>query len=131
MVVVLAMLAIKDDIVTIQQIQMGGSQSGGEAGASSSSSSGSGTLLPKRALKELERFYGFDKPVWQRYLIWLGIWPREIKHRNLTFKMDEIEKKKNMGKRRFRDCFKNSLHFNIKFNNKIINQDRNRCKIYP
>ena len=86
---------------TIQQIQMGGAQSGGEAGASASSSSGSGTLLPKRALKELERFYGFDKPIWQRYLIWLGIWPREIKHRNLTFKMDETEKKKNMGKRRF------------------------------
>ena len=85
---------------TIQQIQMGGAQGGGEGGISSSSSSGS-TLIPKRALKELERFYGFDKPVWQRYLIWLGVWPREIKHRNLTFKMDETEKKKNMGKRRF------------------------------
>ena len=61
---------------TIQQIQMGGAPSGGEAGASASSSSGSGTLLPKRALKELERFYGFDKPIWQRYLIWLGVLPR-------------------------------------------------------
>ena len=85
---------------TIMQIQMGGSQGGGEGGGPSGAQS-SGTLLPKRALKELERFYGFDKPIWQRYLIWLGVWPREIKHRNLAFKIGETEKKKNMGKRRF------------------------------
>ena len=48
----------------------------------------------KEALKELERFYGFDKPIYQRYLSWLGIWPREIKHRNFTLKKPEtyIEK---------------------------------------
>ena len=85
---------------TIMQIQ-GASQGGGESGATSSGSSGAGTLLPKRALKELERFYGFDKPIWQRYLIWLGVWEREIKHRNLTFKIGETEIKKNMGKRRY------------------------------
>jgi len=98
---------------TIQQIQMGGAQNGGEAGASSSSSSGSGTLLPKRALKELERFYGFDKPVWQRYLIWLGVWQREIKHRNLTFKIGETEKKKNMGKRRYAYVKKNGSKLEV------------------
>ena len=97
---------------TIQQIQMGGAQGGGEGGISSSSSSGS-TLLPKRALKELERFYGFDKPVWQRYLIWLGVWPREIKHRNLTFKIGEIEIKKNMGKRRFAYVKRSGLNLKI------------------
>ena len=85
---------------TIMQIQMGSQTGGGEGGATGAGSS-SGSLLPKRALKELERFYGFDKPVWQRYLKWLGIWPREIKHRNLIFKIGEIEKKKNMGKRRY------------------------------
>ena len=41
--------------------------------------------LPPKALKELERFYGFDKPIYQRYLSWLGVWPREIKHRDLIF----------------------------------------------
>ncbi len=85
---------------TIQQIQMGGAQNGGEGGASGGTGSG-GTLLPQSAIRELERFYGFDKPIWQRYLIWLGVWPREIKHRNLTFHIGETEKKKNMGKRRF------------------------------
>ena len=86
---------------TIMQIQMGASQGGGEGGATSSGSSGVGTILPKRALKELERFYGFDKPIWQRYLIWLGVWEREIKHRTLFFKIGDTEVKKNMGKRRY------------------------------
>tara|TARA_A100001011_G_scaffold400333_1_gene514174 strand:- start:101 stop:1402 length:1302 start_codon:yes stop_codon:yes gene_type:complete len=88
---------------TVMQMQKGAPSGGGasEGGASGNSSSSSGTLLPKRALKELERFYGFDKPIWQRYLIWLGVWPREIKHRNVSFKLGENEKKKNMGKRRF------------------------------
>ena len=93
---------------TIQQIQMGGAQTGGEGGSSSNiSSSDTGTLLPKRAIKELERFYGFDKPIWKRYLIWLGVWQREIKHRNLIFKIGETEKKKNMGKRRYAYVKKN------------------------
>ncbi len=98
---------------TIMQIQMGGAQNGGEAGASSSSSSATGTLLPKRALKELERFYGFDKPIWKRYLVWLGVWEREIKHRNLTFKIGEIEVKKNMGKRRYAYVKKNGAKLEV------------------
>ena len=84
---------------TIQQIQRGGAQ-GGEGGAIGGTGTG-GTLLPQSAIRELERFYGFDKPIFQRYLIWLGVWQREIKHRKLTFGIDETEKKKNMGKRRF------------------------------
>ena len=57
----------------IMELQMGGA----EAGAASSSELG-GNVLPESALKELERFYGFDKPIYQRYLIWLGIWPRDV-----------------------------------------------------
>ncbi len=87
---------------TIMQLQMGGAQGSGEAGSlNSSSSSETGTLLPKRALKELERFYGFDKPLWQRYLIWLGVFQREIKHRSISFQSGENEKKKYMGKRKY------------------------------
>ena len=63
----------------IQQIQAGPSQAGGEGGATSSSISG-GTVLPESAMRELKRFYGFDKPIWQRYLAWLGVWPRGIKY---------------------------------------------------
>ena len=98
---------------TIMQIQMGASQGGGEGGATSSGSSGAGTLLPKRALKELERFYGFDKPIWQRYLIWLGVWEREIKHRTLFLKIGDTEVKKNMGKRRYAYVKKNGAKLEV------------------
>jgi microcin C transport system permease protein len=98
---------------TIMQIQIGGSQGGGEGGATSSGSSGAGTLLPKRALKELERFYGFDKPIWQRYLIWLGVWEREIKHRTLYFKIGDTDVKKNMGKRRYAFVRKNGAELEV------------------
>jgi hypothetical protein len=98
---------------TIMQIQMGVSQGGGEGGATSSGSSSAGTLLPKRAIKELERFYGFDKPIWQRYLIWLGVWEREIKHRTLYFKIGDTDVKKNMGKRRYAFVRKNGAELEV------------------
>lgn len=36
------------------------------------------TSIPPKALEELKRYYGFDKPIYERYLIWLGVWPREV-----------------------------------------------------
>ena len=78
----------------IMELQMGGA----EAGAAVSGELG-GNVLPESALKELKRFYGFDKPIYQRYLIWLGIWPREIKHREVTFEPDQIFVDKRVGKR--------------------------------
>ena len=80
----------------IQELKTGG-QMGGEAGISSISISG-GTILPESAMRELKRYYGFDKPGWQRYLIWLGVWPREIKHRNFTLKPDMTHIEKRVGK---------------------------------
>ena len=58
-----------------------------------------GLSLPPKALKELERFYGFDKPIYQRYLSWLGVWPREIKHRDFSIPIGEIEIEKRVGKK--------------------------------
>ena len=76
------------------ELQMGGAMSGEAGGGSSSSLSGTVSLPPK-ALQELKRFYGFDKPIYERYLSWLGIWPREIKHRdvNLSKNINSIEKR--------------------------------------
>ncbi len=76
------------------ELQMGGAIIGEGGGGASSGVTG-GISLPPKALKELERFYGFDKPIYQRYLSWLGIWPREIKHRdfNLPKGIDRIEKR--------------------------------------
>ncbi len=43
----------------------------------SGSSNLQGQSLPTEALEELKHFYGFDKPIYIRYLIWLGLWKRE------------------------------------------------------
>jgi microcin C transport system permease protein len=55
--------------------------------------------LPPEAMKELKRFYGFDKPIYQRYLIWLGVWPREIKHRNFIIPFNNNSYEKRVGKK--------------------------------
>ena len=82
---------------TIQQLQSGG-QLGGEGGSTSSSVTGE-TVLPESAMRELKRFYGFDKPGWQRYLIWLGVSPRGVKHRNFTVEPGITQIEKRVGKR--------------------------------
>ena len=79
------------------ELQMGGAVAG-EGGAQSPSGVTGGVSLPPKALKELERFYGFDKPIYQRYLSWLGIWPREIKHRDFTIPKNENSFEKRVGK---------------------------------
>ena len=80
------------------QMQMGGVISA-EGGSSSSSAIGDGGGLPPEALKELERFYGFDKPIYMRYFSWLGIWPREIKHRDFTLRPNQKVYEKRVGKK--------------------------------
>jgi len=84
---------------TILQLQMGGLAGGGEGGGGSAAGIDGGSALPESAMKELKRFYGFDKPIYQRYLIWLGIWPREIKHRDFTIPVGESIVEKRVGKR--------------------------------
>jgi len=83
----------------IQRLQMGAAAEGETAGSVSDIMSGGSQILPEKALKELKRFYGFDKPVWQRYLMWLGVWQREIQHRDFKFKSDEYTVDKRVGKK--------------------------------
>ena len=77
------------------RLQMGGAFGEGGGGLDSDG----GLSLPPKALKELERFYGFDKPIYQRYLSWLGVWPREIKHRDFSIPIGETEVEKRVGKK--------------------------------
>ena len=83
---------------TILQLQMGGMTGSGEGGVASTDMVG-GSALPASALKDLKRFYGFDKPIYQRYLIWLGLWPREIKHRDFTISPGQFQVEKRVGKK--------------------------------
>jgi len=83
---------------TIQQLQAGAMQEGESVGSVGDIMSGGSSVLPESAMRELKRFYGFDKPVYQRYLTWLGVWPRETKHREVEFHNGEVEIKKNVGR---------------------------------
>jgi len=83
---------------TIQQLQAGAMQQGESVGSVGDIMSGGSSVLPESAMRELKRFYGFDKPVYQRYLIWLGVWPREIKHREVEFRDGVTEVQKNVGR---------------------------------
>ncbi len=101
---------------TIRQIQAGGAGVG-EAGAAGSGDMAGGVVIPKSALEELKRFYGFDKPIYQRYLIWLGVWPREVENRNVEFAPDEFEKRKSIGHRQFVIIKRSGEEFSV-FNDK-------------
>ena len=39
----------------------------------------------------MKRLYGFDKPHWEAYLIWLGVLPRETEFRQIRFLQNESE----------------------------------------
>ena len=81
------------------QMQMGGAMGTEGGGGAASSTTSQGMSLPPEAMKELKRFYGFDKPIYQRYLIWLGVWPREIKHRNFIIPFNNNSYEKRVGKK--------------------------------
>ncbi|MBS1537399.1 MAG: ABC transporter permease subunit [Bacteroidetes bacterium] len=58
----------------IRALKMGG---GGEGGAITQQA-GSVTALPQDAMDVLKEYYGFDEPLFLRYPIWLGIYPRKV-----------------------------------------------------
>ncbi|MBI3260342.1 MAG: ABC transporter permease subunit [Ignavibacteriae bacterium] len=58
----------------LRALKMGG---GGE-GAVVSQTAGSVTQLPQDVVDAMKEFYGFDEPLWKRYPIWLGIYPRKV-----------------------------------------------------
>tara|TARA_Y100001934_G_scaffold278302_1_gene379196 strand:- start:1161 stop:2366 length:1206 start_codon:yes stop_codon:yes gene_type:complete len=111
------------------QLQMGGAMSS-EGGASSSATIGEGVSLPPEALKELERFYGFDKPIYQRYLIWLGVWPREIKHRDFQFSASQTVIEKRVGKKDGK-LWKVDVHYNKDLDNlQVYEKDGEESRIW-
>lgn len=58
---------------------------GGEGGAGGSTTETGIVELPEEAVQRLREFYGLDKPGPVRYLIWLGVWPKEINQYHLKF----------------------------------------------
>ncbi|MBK8552905.1 MAG: ABC transporter permease subunit [Ignavibacteria bacterium] len=52
----------------IMKIRMGGAMGDGP----SSSNTSTGINIPESAMEEIKKFYGFDKPIHERYFLWLG-----------------------------------------------------------
>jgi len=71
--------------------------------AAASSEGGGGnnnleTVIPKSAMAELERYYQFDKPIWARYLIWLGLMSRPMETADVPVEL-EVPRNAGEGKR--------------------------------
>lgn len=46
------------------------------------------TVIPPSAMAELERYYQFDKPIYVRYLIWLGLYQRPMESADVPVELD-------------------------------------------
>ena len=54
---------------------------GGEGGSMPGSNVGNSNEITPEMLEQMRMQYGLDKPIIIRYLIWLGVWPKEIKNK--------------------------------------------------
>ena len=63
--------------------QAQGSESESGSDGSSNILDSTGELTPE-LLDKLRAQYGLDKPILVRYLIWVGIWPKEYKVKSVT-----------------------------------------------
>ena len=67
----------------VKQLQEG-NNSGGEGGPSRSGSTSKSSEITPELLEQMRMQYGLDKPIIVRYLIWLGVYPKEIKSKTLS-----------------------------------------------
>ena len=62
---------LEQEIMKLKEAKLKGSKNMGSV------SSGNETMeISAEALEKMKKFYGFDKPIPVRYLLWLGVWPR-------------------------------------------------------
>ena len=57
---------------------------GGEGGTATSTSMTSSNEITPELLEQMRMQFGLDKPIIVRYLIWLGVWPKEIKNKTIS-----------------------------------------------
>ena len=50
-----------------------------------------GAALSEEQLEQMKELYGYDKPIHEAYLIWLGLMPRELNRRDVDFVDDKTE----------------------------------------
>ena len=61
---------LEQEILKLQKFNMEGGSGGGSMGQE--------IQISPEIFEKMKKFYGFDKPLVIRYLLWLGIWKREI-----------------------------------------------------
>ncbi len=67
----------------VAQLQSGGV--GGGGGDSVAGGSDRETVINEKVLEMLRKQYGLDKPFLVRYLLWLGLYPRETKSKTVNY----------------------------------------------
>jgi ABC-type dipeptide/oligopeptide/nickel transport system permease component len=50
-----------------------------------------GLAMSEEQLQQMKELYGYDKPIFEAYVIWLGLKPRELNRRNVEFKDGETK----------------------------------------
>jgi len=68
----------------VKQIKMA-QMASGEGGTATSNSDGNSMEISEDVLEKLRRQYGLDKPIWKRYLIWLGLSEKEIEYKEVEW----------------------------------------------
>ena len=68
----------------VKQIKMAQMQSG-EGGSATGGSETNPMEISEDVLERMRRQYGLDKPIWKRYLIWLGLAEKEIEYKEVEW----------------------------------------------
>ena len=68
----------------VKQIKMAQMQSG-ERGSATGGSETNPMEISEDVLERMRRQYGLDKPIWKRYLIWLGLAEKEIEYKEVEW----------------------------------------------
>lgn len=71
-------------VMQLKMGMMGGGGESGGGGGGGNRNNDSGQLTPEQ-LNDLRKQYGLDKPLIIRYLVWLGLWEREVKDKTIAF----------------------------------------------
>lgn len=84
----------------VKQIKMAQMQSG-EGGSATGGSENSSMEISEDVLEKMRRKYGLDKPIWKRYLIWLGFADKEIEYKEVEWGVPFRYTIKNLGQGKY------------------------------
>ena len=84
----------------VKQIKMQQMQSG-EGGAATGGNDKNSMEISEHVLEKMRRSYGLDKPIWKRYLIWLGLAEKENEYKEIEWGVPFRYTIKNLGQGKY------------------------------